>query len=46
MKMEHNTGFILQNQFLANNDSLMYNIEAENVYEDFYKDKESFGFSN
>ena len=26
--------------------SLMYKIEAENVYEEFYKDKELFDFSN
>ena len=32
--------------FLRNTDSLMYKIEAENVYEDFYKDKELFEFSN
>ena len=32
--------------FLTNTDSLMYKIEAENVYEDFYKDKELFEFSN
>ena len=27
-------------------DSRMYKIEAENVYEDFYKDRELFDFSN
>ena len=27
-------------------DSHMYKIEAENIYEDFYKDKELFDFSN
>ena len=26
--------------------SIMYNSEAENVYEDFYKGKELFDFSN
>ena len=30
----------------TDSDSLMYKIEAENVYEDFYKDKELFDFSN
>ena len=30
----------------TNADSLMYILEAENVYEDFYKDKELFDFSN
>ena len=27
-------------------DSHMYKIEAENIYEDFYRDKELFDFSN
>ena len=31
---------------LTDTDSLMYKIEAENVYEDFYKDKELFDLSN
>ena len=31
---------------LTDTDSLMYIIETENVYEDFYKDKELFDFSN
>ena len=31
---------------LTNNDSLMLKIETENVYEDFYKDKELFDYSN
>ena len=31
---------------LTDNNSLMYKIEAENVYEDFYKDKELFDFSD
>ena len=31
---------------LTDTDSLIYYIEAENVYEDFYKDKELFDFSN
>ena len=31
---------------LTDNDSLMYKIEAENVHENFHKDKESLDFSN
>ena len=31
---------------LTDTDSLMHNIKAENVYEDFYKDKELSDFSN
>ena len=31
---------------LIDTDSLVYKIGAENVYEDFYKDKELFDFSN
>ena len=31
---------------LIDTDSLMYKIEAENVYEDFRKDEELFDFSN
>ena len=31
---------------LTDTDSLIYKIEAENVYEDFYKDKELFELSN
>ena len=31
---------------ITDTDSIMYKIEAENVYEDFYKDKELFDFSN
>ena len=31
---------------LTDTNSLMHKIEAENVYEDFYKDKELFEFSN
>ena len=31
---------------LKDTDSLMYTIEAKNVCEDFYKDKELFDFSN
>ena len=31
---------------LADIDSLMYKIEAENVYENFYKDKDLFDLSN
>ena len=31
---------------LTNTDSLMCKIETENVYEDFYKDKEFLNFSN
>ena len=31
---------------LTDTDSLMYIIETENVHEEFYKDKELFGFSN
>ena len=27
-------------------DSLMYKIEAENIYEDFYNDKNLFDFGN
>ena len=30
---------------LTDKDSLMYEIKAENVHEDFYKDKELFVFS-
>ena len=30
---------------LTNTDSLMYKIEVENVYEDFYKDEELFSFT-
>ena len=31
---------------IKDTDGLIYKIEAENVYEDFYKDKELFNFSN
>ena len=31
---------------LTDTDSLLYKIKAENIYEDFYKDKELFDFSN
>ena len=31
---------------LTDTDSLMYKIETENVYEDFYKSKELFDFRN
>ena len=31
---------------LIENDSLMYKIEPENVFEDFWKDKDLFDFSN
>ena len=31
---------------LTDTDNLMYKIETENVYEDLYKDKELFDFSN
>ena len=31
---------------LTDVDGLMYKVEAENVYEDFYKYKELFGFSS
>ena len=31
---------------LTDTNSLVYKIEAENVYEDFYKDKELFDFGN
>ena len=31
---------------LTDTDSLMYKIEIENVYEDFYKSKELFDFRN
>ena len=31
---------------LADTDSFMHKIEVENVYEDFYKNKELFDFSN
>ena len=31
---------------LTDIDGLMYKIEAQNIYEDFYKDKELFEFSN
>ena len=31
---------------LTDTDDLMYKIETENVYEDLYKDKELFNFSN
>ena len=31
---------------LLQGNSLMYKIEAENIYDDFSKDKESFDFSN
>ena len=31
---------------LIDTDSLMYKIETENVYEDFYKSRGLFGFSN
>ena len=30
---------------LTDTDSLMYKIEVENVYEDFYKDEELFSFT-
>ena len=30
----------------TNTDSLVYKIETENVYEDFYKDEKLFGLSN
>ena len=32
--------------WLLDTDSLMYKIEAENIYEDFYKDKDLLNFSN
>ena len=31
---------------LTDTDSLLYKIKAENIYEDFYKDKELFDISN
>ena len=31
---------------LTDTDSLMYKIETENIYEDLYKDKKLFDFSN
>ena len=31
---------------IRDTDSFIYKIEAENVYEDLYKDKELFNFSN
>ena len=31
---------------LTDTDSFIYKIEAENVYENFYKDKTLFDFSN
>ena len=30
----------------TNTDSLVYEIETDGVYEDFYKDKNLFGFSD
>ena len=31
---------------ITDNDSLMYGIKTEDIYEDFSSDKEKFGFSN
>ena len=31
---------------LTDTDTLMYKIKADNIHEDFYKNKELFGFSN
>ena len=31
---------------LTDTDNLMHKTEADNVYEDFYKDKDLFDFSN
>lgn len=41
----HNRYSDTAEMLLTDKDSLMYEIKAENVHEDFYKDKELFVFS-